>query len=82
MAETLRETAAALSLDASNFSRNMRTVNWQIKEAGSGFRFAGAGVENCEKTITGAESRQSHAGIEAHLAAGCIVHLAVSGSLS
>ncbi len=33
MAETLRELVVALSLDSSNFSRNMRTINAQIKEA-------------------------------------------------
>ena len=33
MAETLRELVVALSLDSSNFSRNMRTINLQIKEA-------------------------------------------------
>ena len=33
MAETLRELVVALSLDSSNFSRNMRTINAQIKES-------------------------------------------------
>ena len=37
MAETLRELVVALSLDSSNFSRNMRTINQQIKEAESTF---------------------------------------------
>ena len=46
MAETLRELVVALSLDSSNFSRNMRTINAQIKEAESTFRLACAGVEN------------------------------------
>ena len=46
MAETLRELVVALSLDSSNFSRNMRTINAQIKEAESTFRLAGAGVQN------------------------------------
>ena len=46
MAETLRELVVALSLDSSNFSRNMRTINAQIKEAESTFRLAGAGREN------------------------------------
>ena len=35
MAETLRELVVALSLDSSNFSRNMRTINQQNKEAES-----------------------------------------------
>ena len=61
MAETLRELVVALSLDSSNFSRNMRTINQQIKEAESTFRLAGAGVENYEKTIAGTESKLSFA---------------------
>ena len=32
MAETLRELVVALSLDTSNFSRNMRTINTQFFE--------------------------------------------------
>ena len=55
MAETLRELVVALLLDSSNFSRNMRTINAQIKEAESTFRLAGAGVENFEKTIKGSK---------------------------
>ena len=55
MAETLRELVVALSLDSSNFSRNMRTINAQIKEAESAFCLAGAGVENFEKTIKGSK---------------------------
>ena len=56
MAETLRELVVALSLDSSNFSRNMRTINQQIKEAESTFRLAGAGVQNYEKAIAGTEA--------------------------
>ena len=44
MAETLHELVVALSLDSSNFSRTMRTINQQIKEAESTFHLAGAGV--------------------------------------
>ena len=62
MAENLRELVVALSLDSSNFSRNMRTINQQIKEAESTFRLAGAGVENYEKTIAGTESKLSMLG--------------------
>ena len=50
---------ATLSLDSSNFSRNMRIINQQIKKAESTFRLAGAGIENYEKTITGTESKLS-----------------------
>ena len=35
MSEVLRELVVALSLDSDNFSRNMRTINQQIKEAES-----------------------------------------------
>ena len=62
MAETLRELVVALSLDSSNFSRNMRTINQQIKKAESTFRLAGAGVENYEKTIAGTEAKLSMLG--------------------
>ena len=54
MAETLRELVVALSLDSSNFSRNMRTINQH--------RLAGAGVENYEKTIAGTEAKLSMLG--------------------
>ena len=57
MAETLRELVVVLSLDSSNFSRNMRSINQQIKEAESTFRLAGAGVENFEKTVAGTEAK-------------------------
>ena len=57
MAETLRELVVALSLDSSNFSRNMRTINQQIKEAESTFRLAGAGVQNYEKTMQNKRGR-------------------------
>ena len=62
MAETLRELVVALSLDSSNFSRNMRTINAQIKEAESTFRLGGAGVQNYEKTIAGTEAQLSMLG--------------------
>ena len=62
MAETLRELVVALSLDSSNFSRNMRSINQQIKEAESTFRLAGAGVENFETTVAGTEAKLSMLG--------------------
>jgi hypothetical protein len=60
MAETLRELVVVLSLDSSNFSRNMRTINARIKEAESTFRLAGA--ENFEKTVAGTEEKLSMPG--------------------
>ena len=67
MAETLRELVVALSLDSSNFSRNMRSINQQIKEAESTFRLAGAGVENFEKTVAGTEAK-NYTGLSSTLA--------------
>ena len=69
MAETLRELVVALSLDSSNFSRNMRTINQQIKEAESTFRLAGAGVENYPFTSKPA-SRSHRNGQPVHIDAG------------
>ena len=62
MAETLRELVVALSLDSSNFSRNMRTINQQIKEAECTFRLAVAGGQNYDKTIAGTEAKLSMLG--------------------
>ncbi len=50
---TLRELVVALLLDSSNFSRNIRSINQQIKEAEFTFRLAGAGVENLNTGIAG-----------------------------
>ena len=62
MAETLRELVVALSLDSSNFSCNMCTINQQIKEAESTFRLAVAGGQNYDKTIAGTEAKLSMLG--------------------
>jgi len=56
MSEVLRELVVALSLDSDNFSRNLRTINQQIKEAESTFKLAGAGVANFEKSVKGTEA--------------------------
>ncbi|MEA5013439.1 MAG: phage tail tape measure protein [Candidatus Limiplasma sp.] len=62
MSEVLRELVVALSLDSDNFSRNMRTINQQIKEAESTFRLAGAGIEKFEKSVKGTEAKLSMLG--------------------
>jgi len=62
MSEVLRELVVALSLDSDNFSRNLRTINKQIKEAESTFNLAGAGIDNFEKSVKGAESKLSMLG--------------------
>ena len=62
MTETLRELVVALLLDSSSFSRNMRTINKQIKETESTFYVVGVSVENYEKTIAGTEAKLSMLG--------------------
>lgn len=62
MSEVLRELVVALSLDSDNFSRNMRTINQQIKEAESTFRLAGAGIDKFEKSVKGTEAKLSMLG--------------------
>ena len=57
MAETLRELVVRLSLESGNFSRNMKTINQQIKEAESEFRLAGAGIDNFGNTVKGTQAR-------------------------
>lgn len=53
MSETLRDLVVSLSLQTDNFTRNIQSVNKQIKEAESAFKLAGAGVENFEKKSSG-----------------------------
>lgn len=62
MSEVLRDLVVALSLDSDNFSRNLRTINKQIKEAESTFRLAGAGVDGFEKSVKGTEAKLSMLG--------------------
>ena len=57
MSEVLRELVVALSLDSDNFSRNLRTINQQIREAESTFRLAGAGVAGFDKSLKGSEAK-------------------------
>lgn len=57
MAETLRELVVRLSLESGNFSRNMRTIAQQVKEAESVFNLAGAGVKDFGTTLQGAQSK-------------------------
>ena len=57
MAENLRDLVVSLSLDGDNFSRNIKSINAQIKEAESGFKAAGAGVEKFEDTLGGAQAK-------------------------
>lgn len=55
--ENLRDLVVSLSLDSSNFARNLRSINAQIKEAESTFRLAGAGIDNFGDTVEGAGAK-------------------------
>ena len=49
MIETLRDLVVSLSLQTDNFTRNMQSVNKQIKEAESSFKLASAGVDKFDQ---------------------------------
>ena len=57
MSEVLRDLVVSLSLKTDNFSRNINSINRQIREAESSFRLAGAGIDNFGKTTDGMASR-------------------------
>lgn len=59
MSETLRDLVVSLSLDSDNFSRNIKSVALQIKEAEAAFAAAGAGVEGFENSADGLGSKLS-----------------------
>ena len=59
MAEVLRDLVVSLSLKTDNFSRNINSINRQIREAESAFRLAGAGIDNFGNTTAGMASRLS-----------------------
>lgn len=59
MAETLRDLVVSLSLQTDNFTRNIKSVNTQIKEAESAFKLAASGVTNFEQTTAGLAAKQT-----------------------
>ena len=59
MPEVLRDLVVTLSLQSDNFSRNINSINRQIREAESAFRLAGAGIQNYSQTTDGMASRLS-----------------------
>ena len=59
MAEVLRDLVVSLSLQTDNFSRNITSINRQVREAESSFRLAGAGIDNVGRTTEGLSSRIS-----------------------
>ena len=62
MAETLRELVVALSLDSSNFSRNMRTSTSRSRKPSPPSDSGRACVQNYEKTIADKEAKISMLG--------------------
>lgn len=59
MSETLRDLVVSLSLQTDNFTRNIKSVNTQIKEAESAFKLAASGVTNFEQTTAGLAAKQT-----------------------
>ena len=59
MSETLRDLVVSLSLQTDNFTRNIKSVNTQIKEAESAFKLAASGVTNFEQTTGGLAAKQT-----------------------
>ena len=53
MSDVVRDLVVSLSLDAGEFTRNMRAINASIKEAESSFRLAGAGVDKFGSSLGG-----------------------------
>ena len=47
----------SLSLDSDNFSRNLKSISAQMKEAESEFRLAAAGVEGFENSTAGMQAQ-------------------------
>ena len=47
----------SLSLNSDNFSANLRSINQQLKEAGSKFKLAASGVTGFENTAAGAQAQ-------------------------
>lgn len=57
MADSVRDLVVSLSLNSDNFTKNIKTIGSQIKEAESDFKAAGAGVTNFESTLSGAQAK-------------------------
>lgn len=59
-AETLRDLVVSLSIDSTQFTRNLKSIDKQIREFESEFKLAGAGVKDFEKTTNGMKSKKSY----------------------
>lgn len=61
MAEELRELTVRLSLSADNFSRNIKSINQQIKQAEARFKEMGAGSKTFGTSVQGLTARPDDA---------------------
>lgn len=57
MAESLRDLVVSLSLNTDNFTRNINSVNKQIREAESYFKLASAGVKGFDTSAAGLSAK-------------------------
>lgn len=57
MAESLRDLVVSLSLDTTNFTKNIKSINTQIKAVEADFKAMGAGIANYQQTIDGASKK-------------------------
>ncbi|MGL5749880.1 MAG: phage tail tape measure protein, partial [Paraclostridium sp.] len=57
MSEEIEKLSVALALDAGSFSKQMSSINKEIKNAERDFKSAGKGVENFEKSFVGLGSK-------------------------
>lgn len=57
MAESLRDLVVSLSLNTDNFTRNINSVNKQIREAESYFKLASAGVKDFDASAAGLSAK-------------------------
>lgn len=57
MSESVRDLVVTLSLDPSDYNRNLKAVAASIKEAEAQFKLAGAGVKNFENSLSGLQAK-------------------------
>lgn len=59
MSESLRDLVVTLSLNSDNFTKNIKSVSAQIKEAQSEFTLAAAGIDKFDQSLNGMKTRLS-----------------------
>lgn len=57
MSESLRDLVVSLSLNTNNFTRNINSVNKQIREAESYFKLASSGEKGFEGSTAGLSAK-------------------------